>query len=104
MEMTILQAKQRLHEKWMELTKDGTDEEIMQSLSIADSVLGNYDENLKNDMIAMLTELHTEIDAMSDSVVEGSTITITSWRGMQKRICKLIQSKIEQIEENKNGT
>lgn len=102
--MTILQAKQRLHEKWIELTKDGTDEEMMQSLSIADTVLGNYDESLKADMMAMLTELYTEIDAMSDSVVEGRTITITPWIGMQKRICKLIQSKIEQIKENKNGT
>jgi len=64
MEMTILQAKRRLHEKWMELTKDGTDEEMMQALSIADTVLGNYDESLKADVVAMLTEIQTEIDEL----------------------------------------
>lgn len=61
MGMTILQAQQRLHEKWMELTKDGTDEEMMQSLSIADTVLGNYDESLKADMVAMLDVIRSEI-------------------------------------------
>lgn len=61
MEMTILQAKRRLHEKWMELTKNGTDEEMMQSLSIADTVLGNYDESLKADMVAMLDVIRSEI-------------------------------------------
>lgn len=59
--MTILQAKRRLHEKWMELTKNGTDEEMMQSLSIADTVLGNYDESLKADMVAMLDVIRSEI-------------------------------------------
>ena len=49
------------------------------------------------DMVAMFTELKQEIDKMSDSVVEGRTVTITSWGGMQKRICELIQSKIEQV-------
>jgi hypothetical protein len=62
MGMTILQAQQRLHEKWMELTKDGKDEEMMQALSIADTVLGNYDESLKADMVAMLTEILTDFD------------------------------------------
>ena len=62
MGMTILQAKQRLHDKWMELTKNGTDEEMMQALCIADTVLGDYDESLKADMVAMLTELKTEIE------------------------------------------
>lgn len=61
MGMTILQAKRRLHEKWMELTKNGTDEEMMQSLSIADTVLGNYDESLKADMVAMLDVIRSEI-------------------------------------------
>lgn len=61
MVMTILQAKRRLHEKWMELTKNGTDEEMMQSLSIADTVLGNYDESLKADMVAMLDVIRSEI-------------------------------------------
>ena len=45
----------------MELTKDGTDEEMMQSLSIADTVLGNYDESLKADMVAMLDVIRSEI-------------------------------------------
>jgi len=53
----------------------------------------------KDDMVAMLTELRQEIDIMSDSVVEGRTVTITSWSGMQKRICKLIQSKINKLKE-----
>ena len=54
----------------------------------------------KADMMAMLTELKTEIYIMSDTVVEGRTVTITSWSGMQKRICKLIQSKIDNLKEN----
>ena len=53
----------------------------------------------KDDMVTMLTELKTEVDIMSDTVVENRTVTITSWLGMQKRISKLIQSKIEKIEE-----
>lgn len=61
MGMTILQAQQRLHEKWMELTKDGTDEEMMQSLCIADTVLGNYEESLKADMVAVLDAIRSEI-------------------------------------------
>ena len=67
--MTILQAKQRLHKKWMELTKDGADEEMMQSLSIADTVLGNYDKNLKADMVAMLTEIQLEIEEHEESII-----------------------------------
>ncbi len=55
----------------------------------------------KADVVAMLTELKTEIDIMSDSVVEGRTVTVTSWRGMQKRICKLIQSKIDKTKVRK---
>jgi hypothetical protein len=66
MGMTILQAKQRLHEKWMQLTKDGTDEEMMQALSIADTVLGNYNETLKDDLVAMLTELQLEIEELDN--------------------------------------
>lgn len=61
MGMTILQAKRRLHEKWMELTKNGTDEEMMQALCIADTVLGDYDESLKADMVAMLDAIRSEI-------------------------------------------
>lgn len=61
MGMTILQAKRRLHEKWMELTKNGTDEEMMQALCIADTVLGDYDESLKADMAAMLDAIRSEI-------------------------------------------
>ena len=53
----------------------------------------------KADMVAMLTELKTEVDIMSDTVVENRTVTITSWHGMQKRISKLIQSKIDKLEE-----
>ena len=49
----------------------------------------------KADMVAMLKELKSEIDIMSDTVVEERTITITSWSGMKKRICELIQSKID---------
>lgn len=52
----------------------------------------------KADLVAMLEELKTEIDIMLDSVVEGRTITITSWKGMQKKICNLIQQKINALE------
>ena len=57
----------------------------------------------KDDMVAVLEDLKAEIDIMSDSVVEGTTVTITSWRGMQKRICKLVQSKIDKLKENTDG-
>jgi hypothetical protein len=57
----------------------------------------------KDDMVAILTELKTEINTMSDSVVEGRTVTITSWRGMQKRICGLVQSRIDKLKENIDG-
>ena len=49
----------------------------------------------KADVVDMLEVLKANIDIMSDTVVEGRTVTITSWKGMQKRICKLIQSKID---------
>lgn len=51
----------------------------------------------KEEVIALLTELKTEIHIMSDTVVEGKTVTITSWEGMQKRICKLIEQKINEL-------
>jgi len=53
----------------------------------------------KDEVMAMLKDLKKEVDIMSDSVVEGRTVTITSWQGMQKRISKLIQSKIDKFEE-----
>ena len=48
----------------------------------------------KADMVAILTDLKTAIYIMY-TVVEHRTVTITSWKGMQKRICNLIQSKID---------
>lgn len=54
----------------------------------------------KDEVKAMLTELKTEIDIMSDSVIDGRTVTITSWKGMQKRICDLLQSRIDKLKEN----
>ena len=51
----------------------------------------------KDAVARMFKELQLEIEKMSDSVVEGRTVTITSWKGMQKRICKLIQEKISVI-------
>ena len=57
----------------------------------------------KADMMAMLTELKTEINIMSDSVVEGRTVTITSWKGMRERICELIQSKIDKLKADQEG-
>lgn len=101
MKMTILQAKQKLHEKWMKLTKDGTDEEMMQALSIADTVLGNYDESLTSDIVDILEDIQKEIEMMSDTVVEHRSVTITSWTGMQKRIVDLVQSKIDKLKEEK---
>ncbi len=59
-----------------------------------------FDAYTKDEVIAMLTELKTDIDIMSDTVVKDRTITITSWKGMQKRICNLIQSKIDKLKEN----
>ena len=53
----------------------------------------------KDEVIAMLTELQKEIAMMSDTVVEYRTVTITSWKGMQKRISDLVQSRIDKIKE-----
>lgn len=75
--------------------KQGVDEYIQ---SISEKVY------TKDEVVAMLTGLKTEIDIMSDTVVEGRTVTVTSWKGMQKRICKLIQSKIDKLEGNTDGT
>lgn len=99
MGMTILQAKQRLHEKWMELTKDGTDEEMMQSLSIADTVLGNYDESLKADLVAILTELQSEIEEI-DSRAGYDGYGMPTFANDYVRIIKvneIIQEKINTL-------
>lgn len=56
----------------------------------------------KSDMVDMLTELKKEIEIMSDTVVEHRTVTITSWKGMQKRICDLVQAGIDKLKENKD--
>ncbi len=66
-----------------------------------EKLLADYETRLKAEKVATLTELRQEIDIMSDTVVEGRTTTITSWIGMKKRICNLIQSKIDKIKENK---
>ena len=58
----------------------------------------------KADVIAMFEKLRQEIGIMSDSVVEGSNIIITCWSGMQKRICNLIQSKINSLKEIKDDS
>lgn len=60
-----------------------------------------YETRLKADMVAMLTELKTEIHIMSDTVVESKTVTVTSWSGMQTRICKLIQQKINALKADR---
>lgn len=99
--MTILQAQQRLHEKWMELTKDGKDEEMMQALSIADTVLGNYDESLKNDMVAMLTELQLEIEELEKPRCHNASHAdgcVSKWK-----VEGVIQQKINSLKENENG-
>ena len=54
----------------------------------------------KDEVIDMLTVLKAEIDIMSDSVIDGRTVTITSWKGMQKRICDLLQSRIDNLKGN----
>ena len=88
-----------------EPNKNALSKEVQEAVEIcADYV--KYDllwGDTKANMAVMLTELKTEIDTMSDSVVEGRTVTITSWKGMQKRICKLIQSKIDKLKGNENG-
>ena len=50
-----------------------------------------------DEVVAALTELQQDINIMSDSVIEGRSVTITSWDGMKKRICNLIQSKIDKL-------
>ena len=62
----------------------------------------DYENRLKADMVAMLDELKKEIEMMSDTVVEHRTVTITSWKGMQKRICDLVQSRIDKLKEVKD--
>ena len=57
----------------------------------------DYEARLKADMVDMLDELKKEIDMMSDTVIKHRTVTITSWKGMQKRISDLVQSKIDQL-------
>ena len=99
MGMTILQAKQRLHEKWMELTKDGTEEDIMAALSIAEQVLENYDESLKADMVAMLEEISLEIDEMDCTIDHDFEGYYTGHVDCQK----LIQQKINSLKEAKDG-
>ena len=64
----------------------------------------DYENRLKADVVAMLTELKTEIALMSDSFVEGRNVTITSWSGMQKRICELIQYKIDKLRGEEDET
>lgn len=53
-------------------------------------------------MVAMLTDIQMEIEEMSDTVVEGRTVTITSWKGMQEKICNNIQQKIDSLKEEEN--
>jgi len=95
MKMTILNAKERLHEMWMELTKNGTDEETMQALSIAETVLGNYNDSLENDIVAMLTEVQLEIDdeAWTRECLDGSDERIVEMESVNK----IIQQKIHVI-------
>ena len=96
--MTILNARAKLHEKWMELTKDGTDEEMMQALSIADTILGNYDETLKADMVAMLRFLWNDIENLDAPICDyASSDCISKWQ-----IHEVIQQKINELKGDKN--
>ena len=95
--MTILQAKYRLHEKWMQLTKDGTDEEMMQALSIADTILGNYDENLKADKLTMLNELKMEIEELKNEPACCQHFV----RGIRRSL-EVIQEKINALKGANN--
>ena len=95
MGMTILNARQRLHEKWMELTKDGTDKKTMQALSIAETVLGYYDDSLKADMVAMLTEIQLEFEEIE--VVKENTEIRVGECCMKGACIDLIQQKINSL-------
>jgi len=95
--MTILQAKQRLHEKWMQLTKDGTDEEMMQALGIVDTVLGNYDEALKADLVAMLTEIQLEIEE-TEPLCNECDYAIDDCTSKSK-VNNIIQQKIDLLQK-----
>ena len=98
MEMTILNARAKLHDKWMELTKNGTDEEMMQAISIADTVLGSYDESLKADMVAMLEELRTQMEEYEPKWVENDEQAVASCRTWED-LDGLIQEKINAMRE-----
>jgi hypothetical protein len=71
----------------MQLTEDGKNEELAQALSIAEIVLLNYDISLKNDMIAMLTDIQLEIEEIDES---GNTS-----KDIINKVSKIIQQKID---------
>lgn len=94
MGMTILQAKQKLHENWMLLTTCGRDTELTQALSIAETVLGNYDDALKADLKAILVELQLEIEEMkSYESPDGQDLVMLADIGI------LFQQKIDKLKE-----
>ena len=112
--MTILQTKQKLHECWMQLTKDGKDEELAKAVSIAEITLGNYDECLKADLEAALTELkydlyHAlchEIHGKEDCPCTNQTTScLATFRvcDADEAIDKVIQQKINALRGEKDG-
>lgn len=62
-----------------------------------------YETRLKVDMVAMLKELLSDVEKMSNTIVERRTTTVISWVGMQKKICNLIQQKINELKAESEG-
>lgn len=96
MEMTIEEYRNRMIQECHNAECDNL-------IALGKTLKDQYEARLNADMAAMLTELKSEINIMSDSVVEDRTVTITSWKGMQKRICDLIQSKIDKLKADQEG-
>lgn len=97
MGMTIMQAKQEIHNMWMFLSEDGHNSKTTQALAITETVLSDYDENLKSDMIAMLSELKDEINEQKYPQAIGSYkqgVNVGLYCG-----CKAIQQRINNLRQ-----
>ncbi len=76
-----------------------TVEELENAPTVEAIPKADYEVRLKADLVAMLTEIQMEIEEMTDTSVEHKAITVSTWKGMQKKICDLIQQKIDKLKE-----
>lgn len=51
------------------------------------------------DKVKVLDKIRAEIDLLSDSRCDGTTITIYSWNGMKRRVLEIIDKYKEESEE-----